>query len=457
LTTKIGSRLLARLRAYSAQKVAILSIVSVVASLTVVLIQNATAHADSGAQLALPSAIGNITMGGGPHNWAGCSISPSGVLGDDCLINHPWNSVDFSPADGQVHASHGGIAHIYDCPSVSGHRSFVRIDYNDGSGYQVSYEHIHNVDAQIVDGQSVARGQYLGNISTDSDCGATSTAPHAHMSLWNIPPGSSFTKANSQAVDLNGQQVGAWLLDDGSPTQEQYIGCITPVSVGTRLCPTTTINNDGSVGTQCTALTASATPTEPPIQSSGTPVTITGMATCPSSNPLFEFWAQWQGTTTWQLLQGNSTSNAYHWNSTGAASGTETFAVWARDSKSVGTPCNTFMGCYDRSFGLNYQVQVIPCTWASISASPGPPSSAGTTVIFTGVAGSCPYPRYEFWALWQGSSTWQLLQAYSPNNLYVWDSTGAPPGFEYFGVWVKDASSSTSSFDANASMQYQVT
>src|SRR6266566_8984125 len=106
--------------------------------MTLVLTHSSTAHADSSAQLVLPSAAGNIELSGGPHNWAGCDIS-GGVLHPNCLGNHPWNSLDWAPADQRVYASHGGIAHILDCPQINGHRSFVRIDYNDGSGYQVSY------------------------------------------------------------------------------------------------------------------------------------------------------------------------------------------------------------------------------------------------------------------------------------------------------------------------------
>jgi hypothetical protein len=245
LVPTFPKKVVARLRAHLSVRVALSSIAIVVAASTITLGNRTTAHAaDGSAQLSLPS-VGNISLTGGPHNWIGCTII-NGVLQSDCLLNHPWNSLDWVPSDGQVHASHGGIAHIYDCPSVGGHRSFVRIDYNDGSGYQVSYEHIHNVDLQIADGQSVTRGQYLGNISTDSNCGGSADAAHTHMSLWHFTSG-GFAKSNSQAVDMNGMQVGAWVFDDGSSTQEQYTGCISPVAGGTRQCPPAGISNDGTV------------------------------------------------------------------------------------------------------------------------------------------------------------------------------------------------------------------
>ena len=53
-------------------------------------------------------------------------------------------------------------------------------------------------------------------------------------------------------------------------------------------------------------------------------------------------------------------------------------------------------------------------------------------------------------------STWQLVQGYSTSATYDWNSTGAPAGTIYFGVWVKDAGSS-STVDAFASTAVTVT
>jgi hypothetical protein len=55
------------------------------------------------------------------------------------------------------------------------------------------------------------------------------------------------------------------------------------------------------------------------------------------------------------------------------------------------------------------------------------------------------------------SSTWQLVQGYSSSATYDWNSAGAAVGTVYFGVWVKDASSPTSTFDANAGTPVTVT
>ena len=41
--------------------------------------------------------------------------------------------------------------------------------------------------------------------------------------------------------------------------------------------------------------------------------------------------------SSWQLVQGWSTSPSYDWNSTGAAAGTVYFGVWVKDAASPGS------------------------------------------------------------------------------------------------------------------------
>jgi len=185
----------------------------------------------------------------------------------------------------------------------------------------------------------------------------------------------------------------------------------------------------------CTSVSLTASPPSP--QSSGTQVTLTAVGTCPSASPKYEFWARWAGSSTWVLLQGYSTSNTYLWNSTGALAGTENFGVWVKDASSSAQ--------YDALASIPYTVTGGPAC-SAVSVSPSPASvneGAGTHVTLT-ASSTCPHasPKYEFWAKWQGTSTWQLLQGYSLSNTYDWNSTGALPGVETFGVWVKDAQSS---------------
>ena len=203
-----------------------------------------------------------------------------------------------------------------------------------------------------------------------------------------------------------------------------------------------------SGGARCTAAAVAAAPASP--QLSGTQVTFTASASgC--ANPLYEFWAKWQGYSTWQLLQGYSTSNTYKWNSSGAAAGTEYFGVWVKDASSS-------TSTFDSNVSIPYAVTTGACSSVTVAAAPASPQPSGTPVTFTAAA-TCPdaNPLYAFWAKWPGDPNWYLLQGYSSSNVYKWNSTGAAAGTEYFGVWVKDAGSSTSGFDANVSTPYSVT
>ena len=188
----------------------------------------------------------------------------------------------------------------------------------------------------------------------------------------------------------------------------------------------------------CSGVTLTASPPSP--QPTGTMVTLTANGTCPNTGPMYEFWARWQGHTDWVLLQGYSTSNQYVWNSTGAAPGTENFGVWVKDSTSTAS--------YDAVNSIPYTVTngpTCPATAAGLSASPtSVVQGSGTHVILTATATGCPNtgPLFEFWAKWAtGGGGWNIVQAYSTKATFDWDSNGALPGDETFGVWVKDAKS----------------
>jgi hypothetical protein len=206
--------------------------------------------------------------------------------------------------------------------------------------------------------------------------------------------------------------------------------------------------------TPCTAVTASASPPSPSV--SGTQVTITGVATCPSPNALYQFWMLAAGSSTWQLLRGYSTTGSYVWNSTGALAGTETFGVWVRDATSPGTNSSD-MGDYDSYVSMPYVIGSSPrCTSVTLTPTPPSPSTAGTQVTLTALAAGCPNPRYQFWMLAAGTTTWQIVQGYSAGATYTWNSTGALSGSEQFGVWVRDAGSGAA-YDTYMSIPYAVT
>lgn len=71
-------------------RIAVVTLLTVSACL--ILNDQNVAMADPTSQLTLPSASGiNVSLRGGPHKWAGCTIV-NGVLQSDCLYHDsPWN------------------------------------------------------------------------------------------------------------------------------------------------------------------------------------------------------------------------------------------------------------------------------------------------------------------------------------------------------------------------------
>jgi IPT/TIG domain len=198
----------------------------------------------------------------------------------------------------------------------------------------------------------------------------------------------------------------------------------------------------------CTSVTLSASPPSP--HAVGIIVALTAIATCPHSNPQFEFWARWQGTSSWVVIQPYSTSNTFSWNTVGAAQGTDYLGVWVKDSTS---PL-----AVDALTSIAYVVTHPACQTASLTASPTSVSQgSGAVSTLTGVAGSCSNanPLFEFW-MRTASTGWKIIQPFSNLATYKWNSTGAPPGTVYFGLWVKDAYSAAT-VDAFASTTVTVT
>jgi spore germination protein YaaH len=284
---------------------------------------------------------------------------------------------------------------------------------------------------------------------------STTVCPQPLFEFWLLPPGSSTWilgqgysasptfRWNTAGAPAGDYLVSAWVEDahTGSALTTQ-LGTYDAF-VGVR---------DTLTGAPCATPTLSATPSAP--SPAGTQVGISASATCVHANPEFEFWMLPAGTSTWRLVQPYSTNATYAWNSKGAAAGTELFGVWVRDSSSDGTQGSGAVR-YDALARMPYAVTTTACTGVTVSTSPGSPAVAGTRVTITATASGCSNPMYEFWMLPAGSSTWRIVSGYSASASYVWNSTGALHGTEQFGVWVRDASSS-SAYDVYTSTPFTV-
>ncbi len=167
------------------------------------------------AQLSLPWATGETwTLSGGTHNYAG-------------LDARPWSALDFTKSGGGIAraARDGVVWRSSACPN------YIRVDHPDG--WQTGYYHLAN--ERVYNGQSVARGQALGDISALAGCGGSATGAHVHFTLL----------LNGTHQDFNNVDLGGWTVQDGTT---QYTGCMVRISDGVRVCQWGNIYNDGTIG-----------------------------------------------------------------------------------------------------------------------------------------------------------------------------------------------------------------
>jgi hypothetical protein len=113
------------------------------------------------------------------------------------------------------------------------------------------------------------------------------------------------------------------------------------------------------------------------------------------------------------------------------------FSVWARDASSAGTN-GTAPNTYDSFSAFDYTLAT--CSAVTASAAPATSANVGTPVAVTASATGCTSANYQFWLLPPGG-TWSVVQGYSANATYNWNTTGKAPGVYRFSVWARDASS----------------
>jgi len=188
----------------------------------------------------------------------------------------------------------------------------------------------------------------------------------------------------------------------------------------------------------CTSVGASAAPASPAGVGAGITISATA-AGCP--NALFNFSMLAPGATSYQVVQAYSSSATFNWSTAGLKPGTYRFSVWARDVSSWGVYGNS-AGRWD-AYNNATVYTLKSCTGVTVLVSPPSPKAAGTTVTVTANGAGCPNPSplYRFALLAPGATSYQLVQDYSTNATFTWNTTGLAPGTYRFSIWVKDAQS----------------
>jgi uncharacterized protein YkwD len=355
------------------------------------------------------------------------SLTGNGVPLAHCVIDSN------SPSVGSGLTGRGGVIVIPRQPLQNGVKYVVSLTVN-GTAYTWSFTvgPFFGITSITPDFGSAAGGTAV-TISGTGFTGATSVK-------FGTTPAAAFTVVSDTTLTATSPAHAAGTVD---------------VTVTNASSTTMILAGDHFTYGPCASVTASAAPASP--KPSGTAVTITGSASgCSSPSPQYEFWMLPSGSSTWQLVQGYAPTTTYAWNSAGALAGTVNFSVWVRDAASLGTGCDTGMGCFDAFAGIPYAVTPTVCTSVTETAAPPSPSASGTPVVFTAVAATCPNPRYEYWMRAASQTSWQLVQGWSTAATYGWNSTGAAAGITNFSVWARDVSSPTA-YDTYTSIPYTTT
>ena len=270
--------------------------------------------------------------------------------------------------------------------------------------------------------------------------GAATHCTNPTYEFWVRPPGGNwsvvraFSPSATASWQTAGLAAGTYSLDvwakPAGPGDRQDVQ-VSPIAKYTLEHPAAP-----SAPTVCTSVTWNQpTPVSP--QSPGTQVKLSGTASgCTTA--LYQFWVQPTGGT-WAILQAYSTSSTATWGTTGLATGSYTFDIWAKQSGSSAS--------WEAHLTPNptYTLQAgAPCssvTWNP--PSPAPTQAPGTQITLGGVAAGCPNPQYQFWIQPPGGA-WAILLAFGSSSSAAWNTGGAATGTYLFDIWARQLGSSAS-------------
>ncbi|OIO85221.1 MAG: hypothetical protein AUK32_07725 [Candidatus Aquicultor secundus] len=165
-----------------------------------------------------------------------------------------------------------------------------------------------------------------------------------------------------------------------------------------------------------------ATPASPQVKD--TTITVTCDATG-GAQLLYQFWIN--DGSGWQIAQAYSMSNKFIWRP--AAGGFYKISVYVKDKNSA--------NYVDALKQLSYVVYDKAITINSLTTDKASPQAVGTTITVTCDATGGAQLLYQFWI--NDGSGWQIAQAYSMSNKFIWRP--AAGGFYKISVYVKDKNS----------------
>jgi uncharacterized protein YkwD len=265
---------------------------------------------------------------------------------------------------------------------------------------------------------------------------AATGCPGAQFRFWAIPHGGVWTMQrdygaaswtwNTTGLVPGTYELGVWAKQPGSTNAYDAYG-FTTFAIGAGNC-----------------ISAGLAPNLATPQAPGATVILTASSnTC--AGALYQFWLLPPGGG-WTVQQPYNASTTWSWNTSGQPLGTYQVGVWSKASTSSAN--------YDAFFIGTFQLDVSPCSSASIAASPASPQVPGTTITFTANSTGCASPSYEFWKLPPPNTAWSVAQPYGAAT-FSWNTTGLAPGIYEVGVWVRQTGSANS-YDSYAIITFWV-
>ena len=339
-----------------------------------------------------------------------------------------WNSV--AEADGYK-VYYGNASRTYQPPEDAGNQTTHMISLDPGT-YYFAVTAYNNYGES---GYSVEVGPTT----------ITANTPPTSVSLTSDfaspqPAGSSVTftaqatggSGNHEYVFWIKNPAGDWELMQDYSSGNTFVWIAS--GIGTSIIWVGAKNAGTNEGYQVYSSVSFSTDTNPPgsssltsdlpsPQSEGTEVTFTAQATGGSGTYEYQFWLR-DIAGQWIKVQDYSSNNTFVWNTTGVG----TSMIWV-GVKNAGSD-----GGYQVFNSLNFSTDINPPGAVSLISDLPSPQSEGTGVTFTAQAtgGSGTY-EYQFW-LRDIAGQWIKVQDYSPDNTFVWNTTGVGTNVIWVGV-----------------------
>jgi alpha-tubulin suppressor-like RCC1 family protein len=255
---------------------------------------------------------------------------------------------------------------------------------------------------------------------------SASSCTSTEYRFYLLPPGGSYALAR----DWSTSPTFVW--DTTGATNGTWTASVWMRSVGSTATPETyaTAYHTISASGPC----SSASVTEPSGGSgvAGTTVNWTVSAS-PCSSAEYQYWILPPGGS-YAIAQAWSTSPTFAWNTTGKAPGQYWLSVWVRSPGWSTSAYETYAAAPYNILGS------AKCTGGAVVASPSSPSTLGTIVTVTASASTCSSPEYQFYYLPPGG-TYSVVQPWSPNPNYVWNTSTASSGVSSFSVHMRQQGS----------------